>query len=562
MTNPIAIVYPLDLTGINPNNQVVNEPHTLENNANRAFVPNYGPFYTKGLVITDQATGLALTKTTQYVCAQLQQDVSLETGLEVMGVIVITDPSVSNNVAITYQVVGGDYAYSTNALIQMLDALQLDNRSVTWGQILGAPTLFPPTQHLHDIGDTYGWEYIVDALETLKQAILVSDQAAIGNMKNYIDAGVAQMTTTVNGFNSVLTAHIANTSNPHQVTAAQIGLGNVQNYGVATPADVATGTANDLYVTPYALAGQTSSVSSQLQAHIANHSNPHAVTQAQVGLGNVQNYGVAQDADGVAGTATNLYMTPHATTAAITSQAYTPLNNAISAHIANKSNPHAVTSAQVGLGNVANYGIASTAGAQAGVDNASYMTPALTKSAITSQVGAMGFAKLNTEVNFTSVHLNNDPAVFLYVQSAGTLNIRTGTASAPAYSYISPTGRFMSADGFQKISDRRLKSHIKKAVERPLWRDPDWKSWIVKSNGRPGLGYVAQELLKFYPEFVGDFVDGDSGKKRYSVDNTAMALEMAACAGKLVDRLTDIVSRLSEKVEKQSREIARLKAKV
>ena len=55
---------------------------------------------------------------------------------------------------------------------------------------------------------------------------------------------------------------------------------------------------------------------------------------------------------------------------------------AAAAHIANTNNPHGVTKSQVGLGNVQNYGIASQAQAQAGTDNASYMTPLRTKQAI------------------------------------------------------------------------------------------------------------------------------------------------------------------------------------
>lgn len=398
MTSPIAIKYPLDLTGINPNNLVINEPQTLLDNPNRAIVPNYGPYYTKGLIITDTATGQQLTRYTQYVCAQLIQDVSLETGLEVMGVIVITDPSVSDNILITYQVVGGDYSYSTDALIQMLDALQIDDRSVSWGQILGAPNQFPPTQHLHDIGDTYGWEYVVDALESVKQAILTGDQAAIDNMKAYIDAGVAAMNASVSGFNSVLSAHISNLNNPHQVTKAQVGLGSVQNYAVATQADVAAGTANNLYVTPYAMAGSTSGVSTALNAHLADFSNPHEVTAAQVGLGNVQNYGWASQADAIAGTSTTAYMNPQVTAAAIQSQAYTPLNNALNTHIANVSNPHQVTAAQVGLGNVLNYGMASVAQAQAGTVTTAYMNPSLTASAITTQA----LTPLNAHIANTS----------------------------------------------------------------------------------------------------------------------------------------------------------------
>jgi hypothetical protein len=342
--NPIAIKYPLDLTGIAPNNLVIGEPHTLITSINRAFVPNYGPFYVQGLILTDVATGENLTPS-QYVPAQLEQDITAETGLDVCQVIVITDPTVSNNVSMTYQVVGGEYSYSVDALIQMLAALNLDNRTIAYGSIIGLPTEFPPTPHLHDIGDTYGWEYVVNALESVRQAILTGDDAARQNLLNYINSAVNAMQTAVAGFNDMLRAHTSNFDNPHQDTKDSIGLGLVQNYGVASATDVSNGTASNLYVTPAALAGLNNTVSASLTTHINNHNNPHQVTATQVNLGNVANYAPATTAQAQTGTINTAYMTPLLTAAAITAQALAPLN----IHVARTDNPHNTTAAQLGV---------------------------------------------------------------------------------------------------------------------------------------------------------------------------------------------------------------------
>lgn len=129
----------------------------------------------------------------------------------------------------------------------------------------------------------------------------------------------------------------------------------------------------------------------EIDTHINSTSNPHSVTKAQVGLGNVENYGIASQAEAEAGTATNKYMTPlrtkeailqlspptdlstvnshmadstiHFTQAQISiteSQisdlgSYEPANSNIQAHITTTSgNPHSVTKSDVGLGNVTN----------------------------------------------------------------------------------------------------------------------------------------------------------------------------------------------------------------
>jgi hypothetical protein len=44
--------------------------------------------------------------------------------------------------------------------------------------------------------------------------------------------------------------HMGDVSNPHATTKEQVGLGSVQNYGIATKAQAEAGTANDVYMTP------------------------------------------------------------------------------------------------------------------------------------------------------------------------------------------------------------------------------------------------------------------------------------------------------------------------
>lgn len=78
---------------------------------------------------------------------------------------------------------------------------------------------------------------------------------------------------------SALTSHTSNTSNPHSVTKAQVGLGSVDNTSdAAKPVSTAQATA---------LAAKADS--SALTSHTGNTSNPHSVTKAQVGLGSVDN---------------------------------------------------------------------------------------------------------------------------------------------------------------------------------------------------------------------------------------------------------------------------------
>jgi hypothetical protein len=76
-----------------------------------------------------------------------------------------------------------------------------------------------------------------------------------------------------------LNAHIGNTSNPHKVTKAQVGLGNVQNLA---PADMPVSTAQAAAIAAAKAAG--TKAQTDLSTHANRKDNPHNVTRAQLGL--------------------------------------------------------------------------------------------------------------------------------------------------------------------------------------------------------------------------------------------------------------------------------------
>lgn len=61
---------------------------------------------------------------------------------------------------------------------------------------------------------------------------------------------VTKIDTDVKSVLDALTNHKNDKENPHEVTKSQVGLGSVQNYGVATAAEAKAGTSNNKYVTP------------------------------------------------------------------------------------------------------------------------------------------------------------------------------------------------------------------------------------------------------------------------------------------------------------------------
>lgn len=381
--NPTNYRYPLDPTGLSPDNRVVDEDHQLNTRAVRCIAPTYGGFFAQSLIVKNYANNQVLVRGVDYVVAELFEFPTGRYGKEINGIIVIKNKTLTR-VKITYQALGGDYSYSMDAIISMIESLDLDNRPVEWGNIIGRPPLFDPASHLHDVGDIYGFEYIVHSLERLRSAILLGDVASHDEIYAYIDHWGENIGDAIDKVAADLASHEANQNNPHNVTKAQVGLGNVQNYLIATQAEAEGATINTAYMTPLrTMQLVTLKAVTPLNAHIADKNNPHATTKAQVGLGNVDNFSTATAAEAAAGILNDRFVTPLQVKTAITTLAVTPLN----AHIADTNNPHATTKAQVGLGNVQNFGLSTHAQATAGTDNTSYMTPQRVKEAITFIVG-------------------------------------------------------------------------------------------------------------------------------------------------------------------------------
>lgn len=388
----IILKYPEDPTGVNPNNLVINEPHDLGPARNRAFVPTYGSYFTESMIVTEAVTNRVLTKGVHYIAAQLQQDASMAMDKEICAVVVVIDPDVRDSLLFTYQVVGGVFSTSATALAQMIENLDIDYRAVEWGAIIGKPTAFPPAPHLHDIGDIYGFEYLVEALDALRNAILIGDEAAHDELRQYIQYEDGLLRQSIAELRHDFEAHENNKQNPHDTTKAQVGLGSVENFALATTAEAQAGTVNNKYMTPLLTA---QAIAQQalipLNAHIADKTNPHQTTKAQVGLGLVENYQPATQAEAEAGTRNDRYLTPLTVKQAIAFQALIPLNT----HINDQTNPHNTTKAQVGLGSVQNYDVATQVEAEAGTSNLKYMTPLRTSNAIATQA----LVPLNNHIN-------------------------------------------------------------------------------------------------------------------------------------------------------------------
>lgn len=320
--------YDLDLSGTNPNNLVSGEVHTVPLNNSRAFATNYGPYYSDSVVVKVKATGVTLTRGVDYKCLYLYPEATARSGKPVNAVIHVINESVDGDVMVDYQVVGGEYSSNAYALEEIIAALEIDNRAISWANITNKPVTFPPEPHLHPATDLYGFEYLVDAVNDLTSAVLLGDTAShdqiylriatvkkqleddynakikaltdrVNQLERDMDSAVNNLQGQITALSNVVTTHINDKNNPHNTNYTQTGavpitrtvngkplsaniVLNYSDVGAYSIAQVDQKVAT-LQQADATLQGNINTLSNVTTAHINNRSNPHGVNYAQTG---------------------------------------------------------------------------------------------------------------------------------------------------------------------------------------------------------------------------------------------------------------------------------------
>ena len=179
---------------------------------------------------------------------------------------------------------------------------------------------------------------------------VTKDQVGLGNVDNTSDKdkplsdaakeAINEVKTLITSSGTDLSNHIKDYTNPHRVTAEQVGLGNVNNTSDLDK-PISNATQKELDKLDAKIDKINTDQRTDLSAHLRDFSNPHKVTKEQIGLGNVDN---TADLDKPISTATQKAI----------DDAKAANNTALDNHANRTDNPHKVTKDQVGLGNVDN----------------------------------------------------------------------------------------------------------------------------------------------------------------------------------------------------------------
>lgn len=249
-------------------------------------------------------------------------------------------------------------------------------------QIVNLPTI-TSWNNLKPPYSTEAFYYIIEANALLKYTGTewkqINSTSELESALDRLAQTVSDLSGTVDQNAQTMNAHIATQSgNPHKVTKSDVGLGNVDNKSAATlQSEFKAGSISASETAKFATGAQVHAavkdVADNLSSHVGTKTgNPHNVTKSDVGLGNVDNTSdinkpvstaqaeaieaAKQALLGNSSSAVGSATIAGANKAADAAQDYAEgVAGDLATHVGTVTgNPHKVTKADVGLGNVDN----------------------------------------------------------------------------------------------------------------------------------------------------------------------------------------------------------------
>jgi hypothetical protein len=242
--------YPLDLTGRSPTNLVAGEKQLLLNRGStpyRVVSFSQGGFYTPSLKVYDKNFKM-LRKDVDYIATYKHIDASAYVGIEICSTVVILNPLVVDYVLLGGQLVGADFAFSLTAEDDTITYLQgLPQGAVpVWAGYIGDEPQWQPGELQEDRWERHHYGNLNASIERLTAAITSGNGLVEDEVRQDIRTRYQQFMAR---FTGQIAAHINNMDNPHNVNKADVGLPEVLNYPVANEATARAGASGIHYLT-------------------------------------------------------------------------------------------------------------------------------------------------------------------------------------------------------------------------------------------------------------------------------------------------------------------------
>ncbi|EOR9476957.1 hypothetical protein FHC86_RS08125 [Escherichia coli] len=214
----IIYQYPLDLTGTLTSNAVTRRITLGSGKVNRAFAFPDGAFYadTFRLAAANKPGVYPYKRGTDYelIFAHTAYQKMTKNREVVMGV-VVTNSAIPTDIEVSAQVVGGFQSANVEGIRQAIASLKIEDRVVDFKDLRNVPDTFPSAPTYKDLGDIYGFEYIITVLAGIKDAINSGSAVQLEEIKGILGG-------LKNDFLDALNAHINAEGNVHNLDIHQV----------------------------------------------------------------------------------------------------------------------------------------------------------------------------------------------------------------------------------------------------------------------------------------------------------------------------------------------------
>ncbi len=184
----VIMQYPLDLSGEAQSNRVTHSIVLGNGSVNRAFAFPTGPFFVDTLRMTtasDPAT--PLTREVDFEAILIHPSLTkMAMGREVATALVVSNSKIPTDIVVTANIAGGPYGALVDSIQQCIDFLNLDDREVPFEELRHVPDVFAAAPAYKDMGDVFGMEYLVAAINNVNASIRVANSMELAQLQELL----------------------------------------------------------------------------------------------------------------------------------------------------------------------------------------------------------------------------------------------------------------------------------------------------------------------------------------------------------------------------------------
>lgn len=223
--------YVFDSTGQLVDNLIVNEQHVLTDLNYKDYyfiIPLKAPFFTNNLKVklVTLVDERLLVENVDYSLSLPNMSATRSIGIPIYSGISFHNQYRNGIVVLEYQTIGGIWTGGRDHAVSVITANLYNPRTTYWDVVTDKNTEFPPINHNQHLDSIVGHKELIEGIDRVVKVI-----------------------SEIDG-NKTAIKHLLDHDNPHNLTAHQLGLGNISNFRIADITESLEGIREDLYLTP------------------------------------------------------------------------------------------------------------------------------------------------------------------------------------------------------------------------------------------------------------------------------------------------------------------------